>query len=200
MLLKHKSLICRIAWCSDWKSHQCVCLPSGSDYEMPMNMLKKRPVLDSDADDLFRLIEHCYTGYQGVFVERDGIDADLNNYASELAQLGGRGLVIGNAAGVIALVSGAPVNSERYQLKKLYVHEEQRGSGLAKELVADVETWATQHGSKTLELWSDTRFKRAHRFYEREGFVRQADTRALNDLSNSIEYKFVKRLQGSVAT
>ncbi len=167
---------------------------------MPMNVPKKRPVLDTDADDLFWLIEHCYAEYRGVVVERNGIDADLNHYAFELARLGGRGLVVCNAAGVVALVSGAPINRERYQLKKLYVHEEQRGSGLAKELVADVETWAIQHSSKTLELWSDTRFKRAHRFYEREGFVRQADTRALNDLSNSIEYKFVKRLQGRVAT
>lgn len=167
---------------------------------MTKNDLLRRKVLDTDADALFRLIEHCYSEYEGVVVERDGIDADLKNYASSLANLGGQGLVIENAGDILALVSGAPIIEGRYQLKKLYVHSRLRGSGVAVELVAEVENWARNHGATSLELWSDTRFERAHRFYEREGFVRQKLTRELHDLSNSVEFQFVKQFQGSDTT
>lgn len=164
---------------------------------MTKNLQQLRPVRDEDAEDLFQLIEHCYSEYQGVVVERFGVDADLNQYATELAQLGGRGFVVEQSDHIVALVSGAPLDEARYQLKKLYVHRNQRGSGLASRLLENVETWARQHGAASLELWSDTRFKRAHSFYEREGFVKQDQTRALNDLSNSIEFQFVKGLHTS---
>ncbi|MBO6503293.1 MAG: GNAT family N-acetyltransferase [Kordiimonadaceae bacterium] len=159
-----------------------------------------RPVLDTDAEALFQLIEHCYADYEGVVVERDGIDADLNRYASVLTGIGGQGLVVENAGKLMALVSGAPIAENKYQLKKLYLHNSLRGSGIATELVAEVVSWARNHGASTLELWSDTRFERAHRFYEREGFVRQKSTRELHDLSNSVEFQFVKQLQSNETT
>lgn len=151
-----------------------------------------RPVEDSDTMALFQLIEHCFAPYEGVVVEPEGIDSDLNNYASELQKIGGQGFVVEHSDNIIGLVSGAPICADRYQLKKLYVHEQARGSGLATLLVSVIEDLAQRAGAKSLELWSDTRFDRAHRFYEREGFERQEETRALHDLSNSIEYQFLK--------
>ena len=151
-----------------------------------------RLVEDSDAKALFQLIEHCFAPYEGVVVEPEGIDSDLNSYASELKKIGGQGFVVELAGNIIGLVSGAPICADRYQLKKLYLHEQARGSGLATQLVSVVEDLAWRAGAKSLELWSDTRFVRAHRFYERVGFERQEETRELHDLSNSIEYQFVK--------
>ena len=153
-----------------------------------------RPVEDSDAKALFQLIEHCFAPYEGVVVEPEGVDSDLNNYASELKKIGGQGFVVELSGNIIGLVSGAPICADRYQLKKLYVHETARGSGLANQLVSMIEGLACEACAKSLELWSDTRFERAHRFYEREGFVRQVETRELHDLSNSIEYQFIKLL------
>lgn len=45
-------------------------------------------------------------------------------------------------------------------------------------------------------LWSDTRFERAHGFYERRGYVRTGPIRVLNDLSNSLEFGYAKPVHG----
>ena len=44
-----------------------------------------------------------------------------------------------------------------------------------------------------MTLWSDTRFTRAHRLYERLGFEREG-TRKLQDLNNTTEFGFRKRI------
>jgi GNAT superfamily N-acetyltransferase len=47
-----------------------------------------------------------------------------------------------------------------------------------------------------MKLWSDTRFDRAHRFYEKRGYVRSGPLRALGDKSNSVEFGYAKPLTG----
>jgi GNAT superfamily N-acetyltransferase len=47
-------------------------------------------------------------------------------------------------------------------------------------------------------LWTDTRFEAAHRFYEKRGFVRQGSIRILDDISNSLEFRYAKPLTGLV--
>jgi hypothetical protein len=44
-------------------------------------------------------------------------------------------------------------------------------------------------------LWTDTRFQTAHRFYERLGYQSDGRTRAIDDLSRSVEYFYSKRLK-----
>jgi len=44
-------------------------------------------------------------------------------------------------------------------------------------------------------LWTDTRFHQAHRFYERLGYQSDSRTRAIDDLSRSVEYFYSKRLK-----
>ncbi len=153
-----------------------------------------RPVRNKDADGLFGLIERCFAEYDGVFVERDGLDADLKMYATFLENIAGEGYVIDDKDQIVALVSCAPLDERRYQLKRLYLDRSLRGKGLSQKMLALVEARAVAAGAASLELWSDTRFKRAHRFYEREGFVRQQQTRDLNDISNTTEYQFIKPL------
>ena len=45
-------------------------------------------------------------------------------------------------------------------------------------------------------LWSDTRFERAHRFYEKRSFVRSGPVRVLADISSSLEYGFARPVNG----
>jgi GNAT superfamily N-acetyltransferase len=51
-------------------------------------------------------------------------------------------------------------------------------------------------GATRLVLWSDTRFDRAHRFYEKRSYVRSGPVRVLADISNSLEYGFAKPVNG----
>jgi putative acetyltransferase len=157
-------------------------------------MMMLRPVQDQDATGLFALVGSCFAQHEGVFLEPDGLDRDLNAYASEMARVGGEGFVIEEAGKLIAFVSGVDLGEGAYQLKRLYLDPNQHGSGIALKLLRHIEECAHAKNAATIELWSDTRFTRAHRFYEREGYVKQAETKALHDSSNTIEFQFIKTL------
>jgi putative acetyltransferase len=91
---------------------------------------------------------------------------------------------------------GAPERPRSVELCKLYVAREARRRGLGGALCALVEEEARARGAKLVELWSDTRFKDAHRLYERRGYARGPETRELHDRSGSVEYFFRLDLSG----
>jgi len=153
-----------------------------------------RPVQDSDAKGLIKLIGDCFNEYENVVLEPYGIDRDLQAYATEVAALGGEAFVVDMDEEIVALVSYAPVNNVRFQLKRLYLSVKLHGSGMGLTLLHHVENIARKSDAVEMELWSDTRFERAHRFYAREGYVKQRETRELGDISNTTEYMFVKQL------
>ena len=153
-----------------------------------------RPVRDEDGPALIKLIGGIFSEYEGVFIEPDGLDSDLNAYASYIAAEGGEGFVVEGGGDLLACVSYSQIEGSQYQLKRIYLSADLRGSGMGIKLLHHVEALAKARGATTMELWSDTRFTRAHRFYEREGYVKQAQTRDLHDSSNTTEYQFIKAL------
>lgn len=157
--------------------------------------MRLRKVKDSDSRGLISLIGGIFSEYEGVFLEPEGLDADLQAYATYIAGLGGEGFVVDDEDdGLLACVSYAPLEGSRYQLKRIYLSKALRGSGMGLKLLQHVEDLARTRGAREMELWSDTRFTRAHRFYEREGYVKQSYTRDLNDSSNTTEFCFIKSL------
>ncbi len=153
-----------------------------------------RPVRNKDATGLISLIERCFSEYPGVVVEPDGIDADLRAYATALEQSGGEGFVLEQDGQIVGLVSGVLLSGARYQLKRIYLDASLRGSGMGAKMLRLIEGRARTCGASSIELWSDTRFERAHRFYVREGYAKTGATRELGDLSESVEYHFTKTL------
>ena len=155
-----------------------------------------RDARDEDAAGLIALIAACWSEYPGCILDVDGELPELRRIASHFGERGGR-FWVGEAAGcVVASVGILPLGGDGAELCKLYVDASARRHGLGASLVALVEREALQRGRTRLELWSDTRFLDAHRLYERLGFVRSPQTRALNDLSHSIEYHYSKPLGG----
>ena len=66
-------------------------------------------------------------------------------------------------------------------LKRLYLHPDFRGTHCANALMQIAVDWAHQHRCCRVEFWSDTRFKRAHRFFEKFGFMPTGAIRTMND-------------------
>lgn len=154
---------------------------------------------DTDRDGLIALIAGAYAEYPGCVLDVEREEPDLLAIASAHERYGGElwvsiepasGTLVGSAGWV---PSPAPEYRGWRQVRKVYVARQLRRAGLASSLLERIEGAARVAGAPGLELWSDTRFADAHRFYERRGFTRGPVTRELFDLSRSIEYHFEKR-------
>ncbi len=172
-----------------------------------------RPGRDADADGLIALIGACWGEYPGIVLDVDGEVPELRALASYFAGAGGA-LWVAEAGGTIVgmigvrpaagpdVPPGPPVPVPpvpvlgTWEICKLYLARDRRGTGLAEALLRQAETHAVAAGAARLLLWSDTRFTRAHRFYEKHHYLRAGPIRALHDLSNSLEFGYAKPIAG----
>ena len=154
-----------------------------------------RAVRDADAAGVIALIGAVYAEYPGNVLDTEREERGLLAPASAferfwVAEQGG------TIVGCCALAThGDPAECEaerEVEMKKVYVAAALRGTGLAQQLVALVEEHAAAVGAVRIRLWSDTRFTRGHGFYRKLGYVPTGQTRELHDLSNSVEFEFVK--------
>ena len=155
-----------------------------------------RPGRDDDSADIIALITACWSEYPGCVMDLDGENPHLRAPATHYQSQGGTLTVAEDGQGrVVATVSTVPAPDNDLELKGLYVAAPHRGTGLAHQLLRTVEAEARTRAAPNLLLWSDTRFTRAHRFYERAGFIASGPIRALHDLSNSLEYPYRKPMR-----
>lgn len=150
---------------------------------------------DTDAAGFIALIGACWAEYPGCVLDVDGEVPELRALASYFSDKGGA-LWAAEAGDAIAGMIGVAPGAGGWEISRMYVAREQRGSGLARELLERAEVHALRHGATRLHLWTDTRFERAHSFYARQGYVRAGAIRVLDDLSNSLEFRFVKPVDG----
>ena len=151
-----------------------------------------RPVRDGDAAALAHLVGTCFAEYEGCVLDLETEEVSLNAPATWAAAHHGTWWVVERAGVVGASVAIYPKGPEA-ELKKLYLLPAFRGAGLATALVALAEDTARSAGARRVTLWSDTRFLEAHRLYRRLGYV-QGGTRALHDLSDTVEFFFAREL------
>jgi putative acetyltransferase len=163
--------------------------------------LQTRPARDDDAAPLIALIAGIYAEYPGCVLDVEREEPDLLAIASAYAQKRGAFWVTVDAAdtaliGCVGwLPSAAPGLRGWVELRKLYVARRHRRRGVAGALCDRVDAAARAQGAGGVELWSDTRFLDAHRFYAGRGYERQPGSRQLFDLSASSEYHFIKALR-----
>ncbi len=76
------------------------------------------------------------------------------------------------------MIAVVPAEPRCWEVCRVYVHPDQHGSGQAEALLQTAERHAMTSGAAVLTLWTDTLFLRAHRFYEKHGYVRTGPPRA----------------------
>ncbi len=149
---------------------------------------------DADAAGFIGLIDACWTEYPGIVLDIDGEVPELRALATYYAKKGGA-LWAAEAAGqMVGMVAAWPGDGGAWEVGRMYVAAAERGSGLAHRLLDVAEAHAAASGAVRLELWSDTRFDRAHRFYEKRSYIRHGAIRPLDDISHSIEFHYEKPL------
>ena len=128
----------------------------------------------------------------------DGEMPELHALAGHYDSLHGA-LWVAEAEGTISgMVAVRPVPDAGWEVCRLYVGPALHGAGLGHALLDQAEGFAVAHGAEQLMLWSDTRFERAHRFYEKRSYVRTGPVRVLADISHSLEYGYRKPVDGTV--
>ncbi len=146
-----------------------------------------RPGRDADAAGFIALIRACWSEYPSIIFDLDGEMPELRALASYYAAAGGALWAAEDATGsVVGMIALRP-HPEGAEICRLYLASALRGTGLAERLLC---TAAGHAGPVPLVLWSDTRFTRAHRFYEKQSFLRSGPIRPLQDISHSLEYGY----------
>lgn len=159
--------------------------------------LEVRPARDNDAGGLIALVGACFADYPGCVLAVDAEMPHLKAIDTAFARLRGRAWVAERQGGVAGVIAVKPAAAPRtMELTTLYVGHAARRQGLGGRLVGLVEDEARERRAQWVELWTDTRFTDAHRLYERLGYHRLPETRELEDLSDTIEYHYVKPLEG----
>lgn len=158
-----------------------------------------RPGRDDDAEGFIALIGACWAEYPGCVLDVDGEVPELRALATHFARQGGALWAAERRGGgrILGMVGTRPLPEDgAWEICRMYVAAEERGTGLAHCLLDAAEAHARAAGARRLVLWSDTRFGRAHRFYEKRGYVRTGPIRVLGDLSNSLEFCYAKPVRG----
>jgi len=160
-----------------------------------MTLPPLRDAVDADSEPLAALVAASFAEYPGCFFEWSEFP-ELRRPASYFAQKGGRLWVAeGEDGRIVGSIGVAPVpGQDAAELTKVYADPAFRGTGLAQALFAGALDFARAGGYREMMLWSDTRFARGHRFYEKLGFVRWPGERYLADVSATWEYHFRKPL------
>jgi putative acetyltransferase len=154
-----------------------------------------RPVRDEDSPDILGILAAVFAEYPGCILELSEVP-ELARPATSFAEMGGSFWAAdreGQLLGFVAMVPDGDGDG-LFELKKLYLRRDARGNGLGRRLIDLVEAEVRRRGGSRVHLWTDTRFETAHRVYERCGYQRQPGTRDLHDVSNSVEYHYLKKL------
>ena len=153
---------------------------------------------DEDSAGFIALIGTCWAEYPGNILDVDGEVPELRALASYYAKQGGALWAADHDGRVAGMVGTRPLGGGDWEICKMYTDAALRGAGLAQRLIGAAEDFARAQGGTRMRLWSDTRFDRAHRFYEKQSYVRSGPLKVHNDLSNSIEFEYAKPLAGVV--
>lgn len=154
-----------------------------------------REIVDADAPAVTALVGAAYAEYPGCVLDLDGVDADLRAPATAAGRVGARWWVVETAGAIVGSVAAGPGDEPGdTELQRLYVAPGLRRRGLGGRLVERVEDEARRRRARRVVLWSDSRFRDAHRLYARRGFVETGRCRRLHDPSGTIELEFVRSL------
>jgi GNAT superfamily N-acetyltransferase len=151
---------------------------------------------DADGPAVIALIWACWSAYPGVRMDVDLEMPELHALDTYYAGQGGRLWIADADTKVAGMIATRPIGQATWEICRVYVDPALHGSGLGHALLDQAEGHAIAAGAARLTLWTDTRFGRAHRFYEKRSYVRDGAVRVLNDISDSLEFGYARVVEG----
>lgn len=99
-------------------------------------------------------------------------DEQLHHLPGSYADHGGAFWVALEGDQLVGTAGVFPVAPDTFELRKMYLRPQARGTGVGKRLLATAIAWSREHGGRWLVLDTVEAMKDAIAFYERHGFVR----------------------------
>ena len=155
--------------------------------------MKIRPVKNSDTDQVLKIISDTFEEY-GDQVCLEGCDADLVDIEASYAYPDAAFVVVEGEGEVIGCHAVKRVDRDKFTFRRLYIRSDKRGTGAGDLVFNWAMDKAKELGASEIEFWSDTRFVRAHRFFEKYGF-RKGPMRDMEDSFHPYsEFQFSRSL------
>ncbi len=154
--------------------------------------MKLRPATNQDFDSIFRIIENAYCKF-GDRVWLEGQDGDLIDIEGNYSGQGGAFVVLEQKREIIGTHAVRPIDLQNglITFRRLYLKPEYHGSEASQLLFQWAIDWASEPPFKRVEFRSDTRFKRAHSFFQKFGFLKTGDIQHMyNEPDPYSEYQF----------
>jgi O-acetylserine/cysteine efflux transporter len=151
------------------------------------------PATRTDAAEVIALIGRVYAEY-GLIYDAPTEVPDLLAFDAHYTAPHGAFFVVRQDGRLVGSVGVERVDAERAELHRLYLDADLRGRGTGRALVETVLDWCRAHTVPRLFLWSDTQFDRAHRLYTRMGFQLTGERTLPNDVNQTREYRFERRV------
>ncbi len=146
----------------------------------------------TDVQKIIELIDGVYREY-GDSICLENADSDLLAINKNYNNKDGVFRVWKENDEITATIAVVPADEkDTVMLKRLYLKENYRGSGIANLLLNFAIEWAKERGYKKMNLWSDTRFSRGHQFYTKHKFIRNG-IRSMNDGNKPYKEYFFSR-------
>ncbi|MEQ1904562.1 MAG: GNAT family N-acetyltransferase [Pirellulaceae bacterium] len=136
----------------------------------------------ADQPQIIALIDGVYTEYGEIICLEDA-DKDLLDIDGYYFARGGSFWVLEQAGRIVGSHASHPVatSPKVCTFRRLYLAREWRGTEWGHRLMQVTIDWAREKDFPRIEFWSDTRFKRAHRFFEKFGFHKTGEVRDMHD-------------------
>lgn len=136
-----------------------------------------------DQPGIIALISACYGEYGDKICLEDA-DSDLLAVPEHYVNMGGDFVVLVQGEQVIGTHAVHPIQGKEgvFTFRRLYLDAAYRGTTKAgHELFQWAIDTSRSLGAKRIEFWSDTRFTRAHRFFEKFAFKTTGERRTMTD-------------------
>ncbi|MFP6574875.1 MAG: GNAT family N-acetyltransferase [Pirellulaceae bacterium] len=158
--------------------------------------LKLRPAVASDQQGIIDLVTRVYGEY-GDRICLDRADGDLLDLQASYWEPGGEFVVLERDGVILGTHALLPLVDQDgcCTFRRLYLDESLRGQQWGEYLMQWALERAREKGFERVEFWSDTRFTRGHRFFQRLGFQSNGQVREMNDgWEDYQEYFFSRQL------
>lgn len=158
-----------------------------------------RLATNDDCDGIIDLVDGVLIEYgDRICLDPGGSEADLQDIEDGYRKFGGEFWVLESHKQIIGCHATRPDKQDAKvcTFKRLYLDTRYRGTSCGHVLMQITIDWAREAGFHRVEFWSDTRFERAHRFFEKFGFRKNGESRNMTDSAVPYwEYFFYLNLQ-----